>query len=175
MKKYVLLTLFAGTAGMIWVMAKTGIPLKTSQTPLGILNLEFAYNSEKVKAIIDSWSGNHVEKILDAAKLNTWLDFIFLFFYAFFLYSCCRFLAKLSNGVVSSIGHWLSIGALAAGILDILENTGMLISLSGHISDTTSLFTCICSIFKWLLALLAVGYILTAGIIVLVKKSNPAD
>ena len=54
--------------------------------------------------------------------------------------------------------------ALLAGILDGLENTGMLISLAGHGSAFISLATGVCSAIKWGLAILALFYVITGGV-----------
>ena len=83
MKLRLIFFFLAGSLVMIYVMAKTGQPLKTPVTPQGILNLEFAYNSDKVDGIVNNWASINT---VTAAKQNTWLDFIFLFFYSGFLF-----------------------------------------------------------------------------------------
>ena len=47
--------IIAGTLIMIYVMAVSGKSLKTAETPLGILNLEFAYNKAKTDVIMNAW------------------------------------------------------------------------------------------------------------------------
>ena len=70
-------------------MAKTGAVLKTPEASMGILNLEFAYNTSKITPILFSWESINSVDIITAAKNNTYWDFVFLFFYALFLlYSC---------------------------------------------------------------------------------------
>lgn len=170
-KKYRLLFLLAGTLVMVVVMAKTGATLKTPATPKGILDLEFAYNASKASTVIHAWNdGSTPFNNNFAAINNTRLDFIFLFFYALFLYYSCNLTASFFNGNFHTVGIFLGRGALAAGVLDILENIGMLITLYGHISDNYSLLTFIFSITKWLLAIAAVLYIIFAGGIVMYKK-----
>lgn len=151
-------------------MAQTGATLKTPTTPLGILNLEFAYNAEKAFAVIFAWTGLIPADNVFAAIINTWLDFIFLLFYALFLYQACMMLAMQHTGLLAAIGSFLSKGALAAGVLDVFENIGMLITLNGHISNPVCLLTFLFSIVKWLLALAAILYILIAGAYLLHKK-----
>lgn len=161
MKKFLLPFFFVGTVLMIWVMAKTGAPLKTPATPLGILDLEFAYNSTKTTAVINAWyEPSHPHKIL-VAIYNTCWDFLFLFFYAGFLFLACKKIALQVKGPVSKLGNLLARGALLAGVFDILENIGMLLSLHGHIHQFISIFTFIFSVIKWALAIFAVLYVLT--------------
>ncbi len=163
MKKYTIPFFLLGSLVMIYVMAKTGTPLKTPETPLGILDLEFAYSSAKTNTIIEAWTGSDN---IAVAKLNTWLDFLFLFFYSFFLFFACKKIAGTFHGTVTKAGQLIAKGALVAGFLDILENIGMLIALNGHISGSIAFCTTFVSVIKWALAIMALLYVLT-GIITL--------
>ena len=147
-------------------MAKTGASLKPA-TPHGIVDLELAYNTNCASKIIHAWTPNNN---INAAKTNTWFDFIFLFFYSLFLYNTCNFLSGFFTSFLNTAGRLLAKAAIAAGFLDILENIGMLITLNGHISSGITFFTAFFSFIKWMLVIAAVLYMLVAGIIVLSKK-----
>ena len=163
MKKYTIPFFLLGSVVMIYVMAKTGAPLKTPATLYGILDLEFAYNAEKTTVVINAWAS--LDNIV-AAKLNTWLDFLFLFFYSLFLFFACKKIAGTFHGMVAKSGQLIAKGALVAGFLDILENIGMLIALNGHISGSIAFCTTFVSVIKWVLAIMALLYVLT-GVITL--------
>jgi len=169
MKKYSLLFLLLGTLIMIVVMAKTGATLKTPATPKGILDLEFAYNTEKTTAVITAWQPSNSVSFdnIAAAKLNTMLDFIFLFFYSLFLFFTCDKMARISK---SKMGILIANGALWAGVLDVLENTGMLFTLSGNGSAMIAFVTTLCSVIKWGLALAAVLYLLGGFVQLVINK-----
>lgn len=164
MKKVLLPIFFIGTIIMIYFMSRTGAPLKTPVTPNGILNLEFASDSTKVNTILTAWRLNPGVDIIEAARKNTYLDFIFIFFYALFLYLASIKLNKLFGGKFGKAGKRIGLGALLAGGLDVLENAGMLVSLSGHTSNPVALFTVICAAIKWALAGIAVLYVMTGAI-----------
>ena len=149
---------------MIYVMAKTGAPLKTIATPHGILDLEFAYDTAKTNTVINAWSVKDPADIIVAAKINTWLDFIFLFFYSIFLFLAAKKLSVSFGGGFGKAGKIVAKGALLAGILDVFENAGMLTTLSGHGSGAISFITASCSVIKWILAIIAVLYVLTGAI-----------
>ena len=168
MKKYPLLFLLIGTAIMIVVMAKNGASLKTPATPKGILDLEFAYNSAKTTVVINAWAPNSSIDNIGAAKNNTYYDFIFLFFYALFLFFTCKKIAHINNSI---IGLLIAKGALAAGVLDVFENAGMLITLSGKSSDNIAMLTTTIAVIKWALAIAAVIYLL-AGLIKLIANKK---
>ncbi|MEO6721097.1 MAG: hypothetical protein ABIN67_12030 [Ferruginibacter sp.] len=175
MKKFKILFLLAGTLVMVVVMSWQGASLKTSLTPLGILNLEFACNATKANAVVDVWASMSSVDNIAAAKLNTTLDFIFLFFYALLLFYLCKELAVSAFGSLRKVGRFLAKAALAAGLFDILENTGMLFTLNGRITDAITLLTFIFSVAKWALVLACLLYIVITGPFTLYKKYKAAS
>ncbi|MEP7256570.1 MAG: hypothetical protein ABI666_12395 [Ferruginibacter sp.] len=167
MKKYTIPFFLLGSLVMVYVMTKTGATLKTPDTLHGILDLEFAYNTAKTTAAIDAWTP---ADNIAAAKLNTWLDFLFLFFYSPFLFFASKKIAQTFNATVAKAGHLIAKGALLAGFLDILENTGMLLTLNGHTSASIAFLTTFFSVIKWGLALIAVLYVLTGALVLAFRK-----
>jgi len=172
MKKINWLFIIAGTFIMLYVMSSTGKTLKTTATPLGIIDLELAYNVSKTNHVLTAWSTTGSDNIdnIKVAKRNTWLDFIFLFFYSLFLFYSCKSIAESFYGFPQKFGRILAICALNAGLLDIAENAGMLFTLNGFTSNSIALFTAICSAIKWIFALSALIYILLFGPVFLLKR-----
>jgi len=172
MKKFLLPFFFIGSMAMIVVMAKTGATLKTPATPHGILDLEFAYSSSKIAIVLEAWRPKDPRLTCGIncdAVINTYWDFIFLFFYAGFLFLACKKIASNIKGPVATAGNIIAKGALVAGFLDILENAGMLYTLSYHDSSVIAFATTFTSVIKWVLALIAVLYVLT-GLLVLAYR-----
>jgi len=165
-----LLLLVAGTFIMMTVMAKTGATLKTPATPKGILDLEFAYNQTKVATVVTAWSDNSSVNNIRVAKENTWLDFIFIFFYSLLLSQACSMIAISGQGFLFTMGRLLAKAALIAGLLDVLENIGMLITLSGNGSAICAALTAFSSILKWGIVILIVLYILITGLVISYTK-----
>jgi hypothetical protein len=168
MKKLLIPFLFIGTMVMIYVMGKTSATLKTAATPIGILNLEFAYNNVKIATVVNAWTPNSIIDNITVAKNNTYYDFIFLAFYASFLFVTCKKIAQIKT---SNAGKLIANGAIAAGILDIAENAGMLFTLSGNLSGTVAFITTVCSLIKWAMAITAALYCL-AGIVYLIRHKK---
>lgn len=162
MKKLLLPIFIIGTLIMMVVMARTGSTLKTAVTPLGIVDLEFACNTKRVNTVLSAWAPTPDLNNLEVAKLNTWWDFVFLFFYSGCLFLACKKLNALDPGRVPATGNIIARAAIAAGILDVLENIGMLISLEGYISNWIAYGTCFVSIMKWILALVVVLFVIAA-------------
>ncbi|MEO6732814.1 MAG: hypothetical protein ABIN01_16445 [Ferruginibacter sp.] len=171
-KRAILSFFFAGTLMMTLVMMNSGAALKTSATPKGIVDLEFANNAEKALVVINAWTGKNYEDTINKAKNNTLFDFIFLFFYAGFLYYSCKLIAGSYNGFLFKTGRLIAGGAIAAGVLDVFENIGMLLTLNGHVSNDTTLMTFVFSIAKWILVLAAVLYLLVGGLFLLYRQKS---
>ena len=172
MSKYFFPILAVGSLVMVIVMAKTSATLKTHATPLGILNLEFAYNSAKAGTVLNAWQPNEKIDNIEVATFNTWLDFIFLFFYSLFLFIGCKMLSAKYSGAIQKVGQMMAKGAILAGLLDIVENAGMLFTLHGNINNSILLLTTAVSIIKWILALAAVAYLLVFGAGYLSRKKS---
>ncbi len=170
MKKLLLPFFLTGTLMMMVVMAKTGSTLKTPATPMGILDLEFAYNMSKTVTVLNAWAPTPQLDNITVAKINTWWDFVFLFFYAGFLFIACKKIAATFNGPVARAGNIIAKAAILAGILDILENIGMFITLHGHTSSVVAFGTTFISVIKWLLAIIAVLYVLTGLLVLAYRK-----
>jgi hypothetical protein len=172
MQKLLLPFFLVGTVVMMLVMAKTGSTLKTPDTPLGIIDLEFAHNIHKVKSVLAAWAPTPELDNIKLAKINTWWDFIFLFFYSGFLFLTCKKMAVKIKGPVAIAGKMIAKGALLAGFLDILENAGMLLTLNDHSSSTIAFATTFVSVVKWGLAAIAVLYVLTGLIVFTFRKKQ---
>jgi hypothetical protein len=169
MKKSQFFISLIGTLIMIYVMLVTGAPLKGAKTPLGILNLEFAYNAKLAELVTNAWKQQNV---LEAAIYNTALDFLFLGCYCILLFSICTYVSKKSIGLLRKMGSGFGIAVGIAGGLDILENLGMLITLSGVIDDSIALMTVILSTIKWVLVIAVIVFVLFAGPLPFFRKNQ---
>ena len=152
-----------GTFVMMFIVHKTGTSLMTSSTPLGILDLEFACSKEKADQVIQAWVSTEQGTISNAKK-NTYWDFGFLIFYTPFLFLLLKKVSHtLRNPVwLRSVARKLAPAALLAGFLDIIENTGILLTLNGKVSTVAALITFIPALIKWMLVICIITFLLFA-------------
>ena len=169
MRKILIPLFLFGTGCMMYLMAQTSALLKTPITPAGIINLELASNTKTTTAIIKAWTPDALSDKINVAKINTYWDFLYLFFYAGLLYLLCNLVADNSMGKAANIGQLVAIGAIVAGIADLIENTGMLFSLNRLISPIVSFCTAFFSVVKWSLVLIALLYSI-GGLLVLAYR-----
>ncbi|MCP9750652.1 hypothetical protein EGI32_06675 [Ferruginibacter sp. HRS2-29] len=175
-----------GTLVMVVVMSITGKPLKTPETPSGIIALELAGNKAEVEEVLTAWGFpffanpegrargfrsmaavfGHTGAKIKAAKQNTYYDFIFILFYTALFYMLCKATVRWLNnqGHTTFLGTFLSKAVIVSAFLDVIENTGMLLSLSGNISDGSAAITFIASIIKWSIVAITILYLLIFGI-----------
>jgi hypothetical protein len=151
--------LLAGTLLSILIMSYTGRPLKQSNSGFkSILSLEFANTAAKAEAIINSWQAEsfHGKTLLEHARINTYWDFMFIFFYSTTLFFAHRELPKPGNKSLQILFTWLGVTAIAAGVLDIIENTGMLRSMNRVITDQNAGMTAGCARLKFILVSISI-------------------
>ncbi|NMD29752.1 MAG: hypothetical protein GYA79_08565, partial [Bacteroidetes bacterium] len=67
-------------------------------------------------------------------------------------------------------GKWLSVAALFAGAMDVLENFGMFVSLTGRVSEKITLLTFYASVTKWAIVTLCLVYLLSGLLYYLLQK-----
>ena len=169
MKKILIPLFLLGTGFMMYVMAQTSALLNTPATPCGIVNLELAHSTAKTNAILQAWVPDPDSDRINIAKINTYWDLLFLFFYASLLYLLCRLVADNNTGKTAKIGYLIANAAIIAGIADVMENAGMLFSLNGLVSPIVSFCTAFFSLIKWSLVIIAVLYAL-GGLLVLAYR-----
>lgn len=149
-----LLFLFMGTLVMIAVMRWHGAPLITPLSKAGIVSLEIAKTTEQANIILTQWKK---DGIIQQAITNTWIDFVFLLFYALFLYAYCFFISNKQQPWAATVSRTLGLAALAAGFCDVVENYFMLQMLEQSVTASYALLS-------WLFAVIKFG--LLAAVIV---------
>lgn len=173
-KNRIIPLLLTCTVAMMLVMILTGASLKTPETPRGILDLELAHSISRVNVILNAWSPAtiHDTDNISNAKSNTGYDFVFILFYSLFLLNACNALAASFTGIAYATGKLLAKAAIVAGVLDIMENIGMLFTLNEWVSSDIIFITAVFAIAKWILVITIVAYLLIALPFYLYRRSR---
>ena len=170
MKKILIPLFLLGTGFMMYMMSQTSSLLKTPETKAGIIDLELANTTAKTNAILHAWAPTTDTDRIDVAKINTYWDLLFLFFYAGLLYLLCNFIGDNTEGRMSKTAYLIANAAIIAGIADLMENTGMFFSLYGMVSPIVSFCTAFFSVIKWCLVVIAILYVLVGLLVVAYRK-----
>ncbi len=145
---------------MMAVMRHVGSPLKSSTCYKSILSLEFASDNSTVQNVIHEWNtikSADGKTLKEHALSGIWWDFLFILVYTGFFYSYFS-----NRNLNNPIHYYVSRLSLISGLLDIIENVFMLLSLNGQISSIISFLTATAAFFKFvILAFLFVYFLLS--------------
>jgi hypothetical protein len=154
MRKFLLA--LAATIVVFIILRWQSAPLVTSSTPTGILALEFCRSVAQVDAIIAAWN-------ITVARWSVIIDFGFLAAYgALFYFGCVYFAARFRYSGLRRFGRAMVPFSLVAPLLDVVENIGMLITLSGVRNNGLLQFTCYTAWLKFACAAVVVLYLLVS-------------
>ncbi|MCO6497263.1 MAG: hypothetical protein J5I50_06330 [Chitinophagaceae bacterium] len=162
-----ILLLLAGALIMMVALRFQGQSLVTPSAPSGILSLEFSKTAADVEKISNEWSGDK----RFAFYLNTVLDYFYLLFYGVFLFFAARFFAARSKQF-QKFGNYAAIAGITAAALDAIENALMLFNVTIQPVDFIAKLTSTIATTKFLLAGVAVAYVLIMAIASLFTKSE---
>lgn len=138
-----------------------GRQLVTPQSPLGILSLEFSFQSNSAQKIVDAW----MHSLRGAFRINMLLDFLFIPFYGLFLYSTCGYFSvHYRPGLAQSAGVLLAFGSLLAMLFDITENFAMIYAVHCNATAISSSLTTTMATLKFLLIGMALIYCLVSAL-----------
>lgn len=130
---------------MGWIM------LMRPFTPANIVQFELAKTVESAQQIINGWGEEGVAK----ARLSIYLDFVFIFLYAWAIALGCKVSTAFSdNEKLIKAGAFFSTVIWFAGSCDLIENLAMLFTLSG-MNELTVTMAFYFAIFKFMIVVLA--------------------
>jgi hypothetical protein len=155
--KIILGGLFIATLVMVFFMRPSGKALKHPATPSGIISFELASDSTATQNIINAWENDLSAEVnmIQEARKNIFLDFIFLLLYSSLLFAAAYFLGAGTILVKKAFAFI----AVVAGVCDVIENLLMLRSLNGQISSLVSMSTFVFATIKFALIVLVILYL----------------
>ncbi|HVE70149.1 MAG TPA: hypothetical protein VNI54_02185 [Thermoanaerobaculia bacterium] len=149
--------LLIGTVALSFYLTAQGKQLIRAGTPGAIVDLELAWTKTAAQSVIAKWAN-----VLHVARRSIYVDFVFIVFYSLLLRMVCAAASQHLNGGWQRAGELLAWGMLVAGVLDVIENIGMLMMLNGNFAPV--LIVSIAAAVKFLLLAAGVVYILAAHV-----------
>ncbi len=145
----------AVVAGWTLYVARWFPDLKSETVPCGIFCLQLAFKRERVRAIVKRWTA---AGCMPAARRSLLLDLVFIVLYTIALVALTVLAARAAGAggllATAQAENLAAVGAglaMAAGVLDVLENIGLALELSGRHRQPIPLATSLLSAAKWLL------------------------
>lgn len=144
-----------------------GAGLESKVSPLGIVSFELTKSFSAAKEIIQVVGQRSLQ-------WNIAIDFLFLIAYTFFFFFCCKaIMQQFRSSGLKTLGFIFLELSVLAGVLDLIENIAMLITLGGYGSDISVGVSYYTAITKFILIAILLVYILVASILVyLISKKK---
>jgi hypothetical protein len=154
--------LFLATLSAILLLQLRGLdePLRTPETPQGIVGFELARTRAEADRMLVAW---RAAGALEAAKVSLGVDMGFLLAYPFFLRSTVGLLRRrVRAGRLARGGDWLAHAVLLCVPLDLAENLLLWRMVDGGATAWGAGAAAACAGVKFLLVAAAVGWSLLA-------------
>ena len=133
------------------------IPIEGMVSTYGILDYEFAWNSEQVEAIFAVWGYEGIT----IQKIAIYWDFLFIIGYVSLAFSLVVLVLRKSKNSIQTIGIYIVITPFLSGIFDIIENINLLIMGLTFITNGNAFIASLSATIKF--GLLFVGIIYFIG------------
>jgi hypothetical protein len=164
-----LLLLLPPTALCMTVLGFAGESLKTKEAPAGILTFELAgLKTNDPQAILKGWD----ERARQWAAFGLGFDYCFIVFYSMFLTIACVWTAKhVQRELGFRLGITLAWLQIVAGLLDCVENAGLLVTLLSDGARNWMTAGAVASAGKWLLIFAGITYVVIGWLFVWTRKA----
>ncbi|MBA7667714.1 hypothetical protein ES703_75811 [subsurface metagenome] len=167
-EKLVIILTLVGLAIVLLLYILVFIPIEASVSTYGILDYEFAWTSDRVGIIFSVWGTDGMVN----QSLAIYWDFLYIVGYVSLALGLILLVLRRSEGKMKTIGLYFTLTPFLTGIFDIIENINLLVMLS----DPTPILTInpitasICALIKFSFLFAAIGYFVTALVILLICK-----
>ncbi len=126
----------------------------------GIVDFELAFTSDQAGTILAAWG----DEGRDAARLQLWLDYLYLVVYGLFFWLAIKALrdAALRRGWTryARPGAWIAVLPLVAAGADAIEDAFLLLALGGHGGDAAPLLGGAFAVVKFAAIVVSLLYLL---------------
>ena len=143
-------------------------PMSTAVYIYGILDFEFAWTKDQILTIFFTWGPQGMA--LQAA--GVYWDFLYILGYVVPLFALIVYFSRRLEDRIATIGLYMSLTPIVAGIFDLIENINLLIMLN-ETPDFASFVPLIASIsatIKFGFLIVGAIFFLVALVLVIIKK-----
>jgi len=168
--KSLLIGLLIATIVFIGIMQRLNAPLINEVAAKGIVSFELAGSWQQSQAIINSWDG--LSK--SYASFSIGIDYLFLLLYSSTIALVCFMLMDglARDSLLYPLGKAIIFMQMLAAFADILENTSLIQLLFGSNWQYWPVLARDFAIFKFIMILLGLIYLLLLGLRLLIAKAH---
>jgi len=170
-RKSLFLISFTASLFLIVVLSLIGRPLITEVAIYGIVSFEFSGDAESAAAIIDSWD----QAARLSAALSLGLDYMFILAYSTAISLACLWTADVTRDYgwpLTHLGSVLAWGQWAAGILDAIENLGLILILIYGVGKPWPELASFTALIKFILVFCGLSYAFYGLVVSLIVRMS---
>jgi len=147
--------------------------IATGSYRYSILDFEFAWTKEQILWIFSVWE---VDGMALQATGVYW-DFLYIFGYAVPLFALILFFSRKLEDRAATIGLYMSLTPIIAGVFDVIENVNLLIMLNmtPDFASFVPLITSISATIKFGFLIVGAIFFLVALVLFIIKKIKKQD
>jgi hypothetical protein len=143
-------------------------PLATSVPIYNILDFEFAWTKEQILTIFSTWGPLGMA----LQEAGVYWDFLYIFGYVTPLFTLILYIVRRFEDKMATIGLYMSLTPIIAGIFDLIENINLLIMLneSPNFESFIPLIASLSAVIKFGFLLIGAIYFLIALVALIIVK-----
>jgi len=167
-EKLVIIITICGLIIVLLVYLLIFMPIEAAVPTYGILDYEFSWTPERAELILSVWGVVGINKQM----LAIYWDFLYIVGYVSLALGLILIVLRRSESTMQTIGLYFTLTPFLTGILDIIENTNLLIMIGTptSVSAINSFIASVCALLKFSFLFAAITYFTVALIIIIINK-----
>lgn len=135
-----------------------------------ILDYEFAWTADRVNLIFSAWGATGKQQI--AWGIN--MDFLYIVAYGALIFGCLLIAARVLEGKFQTIGLYMILMPVIAGICDVIENVNLLLMIAdgSFVSSASPLLAALCATIKFTIIIACILFFLAEIIVTLINRKK---
>ncbi|MFX1411863.1 MAG: hypothetical protein ACFFA6_16070 [Promethearchaeota archaeon] len=168
--KFLIIITISGIFAVLLIYFLVFIPIERSVDSYGILDFEFAWNSERAEEILFAWGNDGRNK---QSLAISW-DFLYIIGYVSVAVGLILLVSRRLQGKLQNFGIFMTLSGIISGIFDFVENINLILMLETptSISSINVFIASFSATFKFGFLIAAIVFFLLALIILIIKKSK---
>ena len=135
-----------------------------------ILDYEFAWTSSQVEVIFNAWGAVGKQQI----AFGIYMDFLYIVAYGILIFGCLLIATRKLEGLIQTIGLYMAITPIIAGICDVAENVNLLLMIAdgSFIVSASPFVAALCATIKFTIIFACILFFLIQVILIVIKKKK---
>ena len=135
-----------------------------------ILDYEFAWTSDQVIVIFNAWGTVGKQQI----AFGIYMDFLYIVAYGALIFGCLLIATRKLEGKIQTIGLYMTITPVIAGILDVIENINLLLMIADatFIASASPFVAALCATIKFTIIFACILFFLVQIVFIVIKRKK---